>query len=343
MRASAMMNSPQRRSPGCVVGRARASVFGGLSVAVTMLLTGCQPAVSERLQGYLEGEYVYVACPLGGAVERLYVERGDQVKAGDPLFALDSSLERAARDEAERRSIQGLAALEDATKGKRPSEMDALAASLKQAQAALELAEKELARQQTLWQAGASAQQEMDAAHSTRDQCRERVRSLEAELETARLGARADQVAAAEANVRALEAALTQAEWSLNQKRQCAPESGLVFDTLFREGEWVAAGRPVVVLLPPANIKLRVFVPEAQLARLQLGDVVQVFMDGVRDSVPATVNFISPRAEYSPPMVYSRANREKFVYLIEAVFEGGIAARLHPGQPVEVVLPVRRP
>ncbi len=99
----------------------------------------------------------------------------------------------------------------------------------------------------------------------------------------------------------------------------------------------------MVVLLPPANIKLRVFVPEAQLAPLQLGEVVQVFMDGVGESVPATVNFISPRAEYSPPMIYSRANREKFVYLIEAAFEGGIAARLHPGQPVEVVLPVRHP
>lgn len=338
-----MTNSLRRRSTGSVVGHAPALAFAGLSAVVVMLLTGCQPTVSDLLQGYLEGEYVYVACPLGGAVEGLHVARGEQVKAGDPLFTLESSLERAGRDEAERRSIQALAALEDAKKGKRPSEIDALTASLKQVQAALELAEKELARQQTLWQAGASAQQEMDAACSARDQCRERVRSLEAEIETARLGARADQVAAAEANVRALEAALTQAEWSLNQKRQSAPKSGLVFDTLFREGEWVAAGRPVVVLLPPANIKLRVFVPEAQLARLQLGDVVQVFMDGVRESVPAKVNFISPRAEYSPPMIYSRANREKFVYLIEAVFEGGMAARLHPGQPVEVVLPVRHP
>ncbi len=338
-----MTNSLRRRSTGSVVGHAPALAFAGLSAVVVMLQSGCRPAVSDRLQGYLEGEYVYVACPLGGAVEGLHVARGEQVKAGDPLFTLESSLERAGRDEAERRSIQALAALEDAKKGKRPSEIDALTASLKQAQAALELAERELARQQTLWQAGASAQQEMDAACSARDQCRERVRSLEAEIETARLGARADQVAAAEANVRALEAALTQAEWSLNQKRQSAPKSGLVFDTLFREGEWVAAGRPVVALLPPANIKLRVFVPEAQLARLQLGDVVQVFMDGVRESVPAKVNFISPRAEYSPPMIYSRANREKFVYLIEAVFEGGMAARLHPGQPVEVVLPVRHP
>lgn len=337
------MNSLRRGSRGSVFGRARSSVFAGLSAVVVMLLTGCQPTVSDRLQGYLEGEYVYVACPLSGAVEGLHVARGGQVEADDPLFTLESSLERAARDEAERRLTQARATLEDAKKGKRPSEIGALDASLKEAQAALELAEKELAREQSLWQAGASAQQEMDAACSARDQCRERVRSLEAELETARLGARADQVAAAEANVRALEAALTQAEWSLNQKRQSAPESGLVFDTLFREGEWVGAGRPVVVLLPPANIKLRVFVPEAQLARVQLGEVVQVFMDGVRESVPATVNFISPRAEYSPPMIYSRANREKFVYLIEAAFEGGIAVGLHPGQPVEVVLPVRHP
>ena len=282
-------------------------------------------------------------CPLGGAGERLHVARGEQVKAGDPLFTLDSSVERAARDEVERRLIQARATLEDARKGKRPSEIGALDASLKQAQAALELAEKELARQQTLWQAGATAQQELDAVHSTRDQCRERVRSLEADLETAGLGARADQVAAAEANVRAMEAALTQAEWGLDQKRQSAPEAGLVFDTLFREGEWVAAGRPVVVLLPPANIKLRVFVREAQLAPLQIGDVVQVHRDGVSESIAAKVSYISPRAEYSPPMIYSRANRQKFVYLVEAAFEEGVAAGLHPGQPVEVVFPARQP
>ena len=157
----------RRRSRRSVAKAVRTSVLMALGAAVVMLQTGCKPGVSDRLQGYLEGEYVYIACPLGGAVERLHVERGDLARAGDPLFTLDSSVERAARDEAERRLIQARATLEDARKGKRPSEIGALDASLKQAQAALELAEKELARQQTLWQAGAT--------EIGRASCRERV------------------------------------------------------------------------------------------------------------------------------------------------------------------------
>lgn len=308
------------------------------------LFTGCGPPSPNRLQGYLEGEFVYVAAPHAGALEKLAVARGTQVKAGEPLFALDSAPEQAARDEAERRLSQAQASLEDAKKGKRPSEMDSLAASLKQAQVALALSEKELLREESLLSGVAgTTEQAVDRARSARDQNRQRVAQLEAELATARLGARTDQVAAAEANARALEAALAKAEWNLAQKSQRAPQSALVFDTLYREGEWVAAGRPVVVLLPPQNIKLRLFVSEPQLGSLQLGDTLEVFRDGVSGSVPAKVSFISPKAEYSPPMIYSRENRRKFVYLVEASFEPDAATSLHPGQPVEVQFAGRQP
>lgn len=308
------------------------------------LFSGCQPSSSNRLQGYLEGEFIYVAAPHAGALESLAVTRGAQVQAGDPLFTLERESETAARDEAARRLAQARANLEDLKKGRRPSEIDSLVATLKQAQASLELSEKELTREASLLASvGGTTEQAVDRARSTRDQHRQRVAQLEAELTTARLGARADQVAAAEANVGALAAALAKAEWNLAQKRQPAPQTGLVFDTLYRPGEWVAAGRPVVVLLPPQNIKLRVFVPESQLASIQLSDPVTVFMDGVSGSVTGRVSFISPKAEYSPPMVYSRDNRQKFVYLVEAEFEPEVAKPLHPGQPVEVQFATRQP
>lgn len=232
--------------------------LGGV-LAVLGGLASCSRSDSHRVQGYVEGEFVYVASPLAGALESLYVQRGAQVKAGDALFVLESASEKAAQDEAQRRLVQARANLEDAKKGKRPSEIDASEAQLKQARAALALSEKEFARQQKLVHAGLLAVQDLDRARSTRDQDRERVAQLEADLQTARLGSRSDQIAAAQANVRALEATLAKAEWDLSQKRQTAPQAGLVFDTLYREGEWVAAGRPVVVLLPPQNIKVRAF------------------------------------------------------------------------------------
>src|SRR5207249_3521475 len=110
-------------------------------------LPGCSSPEPKRVQGYVEGEYVYVASPLAGTLETLSVRRGDQVSAGAPLFALDAVPEKAARDEAERKLAMNRANWEDAKKGKRPSEIESLEAQLKQAKAALDLSEKLLERQ----------------------------------------------------------------------------------------------------------------------------------------------------------------------------------------------------
>lgn len=314
------------------------SLFFVVAIAFAGLLVwaGCNSRGPNRVQGYVEGEFVYVASPLPGQLEKLSVRRGMQVKAGDPLFALDSTPEKAGLEESERRLAQGRANLEDAKKGRRPTEIEAVEAQLLQARAAQVFSDKEYDRQQKLVQSGARAMQDLDRARSLRDQDRERVAKLEADLETARLGARIDQITAAEANVKALEAALVKSTWDFSQKRQNAPQAGLVFDTLYREGEWIAAGRPVVVLLPPQNIKVRAFVPEQQIGKIQYGDKVQVTVDGVPEPFVGKVSFISPRAEYTPPVIYSRESREKLVFMVEAIFDPEIARNLHPGQPVDV-------
>jgi HlyD family secretion protein len=299
-------------------------------------VAGCSPPESDRVQGYVEGEYVYIAAPYAGALERLAVERGAQVKAGDPLFTLDNTPEEANRDEARRRVAQARANLEDSRKGKRPSEIEAIEAQLKQAKAALVRSESDFVRVENLLRMGAGSTDDLDRARATRDQDRQRVIQLEAELKTARLGLRDDQIAAAEANVRATEAVLAKAEWDLSQKRQAAPHAGLVFDTLYREGEWVPAGRPVVALLPPRNIKVRAFVPEPRIGAIRLNQAAEVFVDGVPEPFAGRVSFISPRAEFTPPVIYSRESRSKLVFMVEVVFDPADAAKLHPGQPVDV-------
>lgn len=306
------------------------------ALALLAGLAGCSRPHPDRVQGYVEGEYVYVAAPIGGALETLYVRRGTEVKGGDALFVLDSAPERASRNEAERKLAQGRANWEDVKKGKRPTEISSLEAQLSQAKAALALSDQSWAREFQLYSTNATSSQDFERARSARDQDRQRVAQLEADLETARLGARSDQIVAAEANVRALQAALAKAEWDLAQKRQSAPRAGLVFDTLFREGEWVAAGRPVVAVLPPENIKVRAFVPEARLGTIKVGQQVEVTVDGVAEPFQGSVSFISPKAEYTPPVIYSRESRAKLVFLIEAVFEPRVGAKLHPGQPVDV-------
>jgi len=309
----------------------------GLSaLAACCLLAGCGRSQRDAVQGYVEGEYVYVASPLAGALERLPVQRGGQVKAGDPLFTLECGSESAARDQAAKRLDEARANAGDARKGKRPPEIAAIGAQLNQARAALVLSEKELARQTRLFHSGVSSAQELDKARSAHDQDQQHVSQLEADLRTAGLGSRSDQIDAADANARALEATLAKADWDLSQKHQEAPRAGLVFDTLYREGEWVPAGRPVVALLPPENIKVRAFVPEGRIGSIRAGERVRVAVDGVGEPYIGKVGFISPQAEYTPPVIYSRESRGKLVFMVEAIFDPTTAAKLHPGQPVDV-------
>jgi HlyD family secretion protein len=309
--------------------------LGGALLALGAM-AGCGPSESDRVQGYVEGEFVYVSSPLAGAVKSLDVKRGAEVKVGDPLFALDGMPEKAARDEAERKAAQARADWEDLKKGKRPSEIESVQAQLGQARAALAVSEKELARQRKLTGSRAAAEQDLEQAQSTRDQNWERAAQLQADLTTAQLPARLDQVAAAEANVYAMEAALAQAEWNLAQKRQAAPQAGVIIDLLYWPGEWVAANRPVVVLLPPENIKVRAFVSQTRLGGIRVGQRVRATADGTPAPYVGNVTFISPQAEYTPPVIYSRESRAKLVFMIESRFDPATAANMHPGQPVDV-------
>ncbi|MCB1275417.1 MAG: HlyD family efflux transporter periplasmic adaptor subunit [Prosthecobacter sp.] len=301
--------------------------------------TGCKRAPSHLLQGYAEGEFVYVSSPLPGKLTKLSVQRGQKVDKGDALFALESVAETAARDEATHRLAQAKATLEDARKGRRPTEMESLNAQLKQAQEAMSFSLSEQVRQEALRKTGAVAVESIDKARSLFTQDKERVAQLEADIKTAELGLRSDAVSALEFEVKARTEALAKAEWDLSQKQQKSPAAGSVYDTLYREGEFVAAGRPVVSLLPPANMKVRAFVSETKLVTLHPGDAAKVHVDGLAEPITGKVSFISPHAEYTPPVIYSQENRSKLVFMIELRFEDADAVKLHPGQPVDVEFP----
>lgn len=330
--------SPPRAGDACRRSLARRIARGAaaLALVVAVAAAGCDRTASGRYQGYVEGEFVYVASPLAGELETLKVQRGAHVKPGDLLFALEHGSETATRDFAERQLAQARATLEDVKKGKRPSEIESLEAQLGQAKAALVLSEQELARQEKLMQSNATAATDRDHAKSARDQDADHVAELEADLKTAKLGSREDQIAAADAEVKSREAALAKAEWDLAQKQQTATQAGLVYDTLYREGEWVAAGHPVVALLPPPNLKVRAFVPQAVVATIHPGDRAVVHVDGGAGPFTGRVSFISPQVEYTPPVIFSQESRDKLVFMVELRFDDATATKLNPGQPVDV-------
>ncbi|MBP6506788.1 MAG: HlyD family efflux transporter periplasmic adaptor subunit [Opitutaceae bacterium] len=306
-----------------------------LPALATLVLVGCTRPAPTGWQGYLEGEFVYVAAPLAGRVETLAVAKGDRVAAGAPLFTLEHHAELATQREAADRLRATVARLSDLQKGSRPSELAALVARLDQAKAGAELARLERARQEALFKSQVIAASDFDRARLTEEQSQRLVEELNAQLTTAQLGARSDTIAAAEADVSAARAATERADWSVAQKMQAAPAAALVYDTLYRAGEFAAAGTPVVALLPPENLKVRFFVTEAEFATLKAGDPVHVTLTG-QPPLTARVSYLSPKPEYTPPVLYNRENRAKLVFMIEAVFDPGAARDLHPGQPVEV-------
>lgn len=307
-------------------------------VALTALLLGaCARREPSAYQGYLEGEFVYVAAPLAGQLERLAVARGARIEAGAPLFALEQSAEVSTLRETAERLRSAQARLADLRKGLRPSELAALEARIAQARAAAELSALELQRATRLHETTVLSDDDFDRVRLNHEANTRQVAEAAAQLDTARLGGRADLIAAAEAEAGAAQAALDRAGWSVAQKNRAAPAAALVYDTLFREGEFVAAGQPVVSLLPPANLKVRFFVPEAGFAALKAGQAVKVAITG-RPPLEARISYLSPKPEYTPPVLYNRENRAKLVFMVEAVFDATVAADLHPGQPVDVTV-----
>lgn len=319
-----------------------AAMAGPVMVLMVTVLAGCGRGGEEIYQGYVEAEYVHVASPVAGALAELRIQRGQQVQAGAPLFSLEQDYERAALSVATHSLRQAADKLANLQKGQRPTELIAIRAKLGQADTALKLAQAEFTRRQKLYEARTISTEEMDKARTEYELKVHQVREAAANLSTAGLGARTDEISAAQAEMEAAKARLEQAAWTLNQKSQAAPAAALVFDTLYSQGEWVPAGKPIAVLLPPGNIKVRFFVPEETVGRLNIGQEAQVSFDGGKESgkgsVPARLSYISQQAEYTPPVLFSSQNRAKLVFLVEATPAPGAATALHPGQPVDIRL-----
>lgn len=311
--------------------------LAALAVALCVL-AGCGQAPDGVLPGYVEGEFVYVASKLGGRLDALPAVKGSRIAAGEPLFILEHDYEQKALDMAEADLAQAENTLRDKEKGLRAEEIDQLVASLNRARVIKSLAEIEHSRRENLYASGSVSKEELDKARTEHESSQAWVRELEAKLATGKLPQRIDQIMAARAAVDAARAGVAQARWNLEQKIQAAPVSGLVFDILHYVGEWVAASSPVAVLLPPENVKVRFFVPEALVASISPGQRLLVARDGIPEPAGAVVDYVSTQAEYAPPVIFSQGFREKLVFLVEARFAPEVARTMHPGQPVDVRL-----
>jgi HlyD family secretion protein len=310
----------------------------GSALIAALAATGCSHPPANMYQGYIEGKFVYVASPQSGRLDRLAVARGETVAVKQPLFAFDREPEASVVRNAQRLLESSQSRLADLETGKRPPEIDVTRAQLMQALAQKKQADQLLASDKKQYAAGGIAQTDLITAQEAADASAARVRELQADLAVDALPAREQQIKAQQNQVAADRASLSEAQWRLGQKDIASPRQGLVFDTLYREGEWVQAGNPVVQLLPPENMEVRFFVPETVVGKLKVGQSVAVECDGCASTVTAAITFISPQCEYTPPVIYSNENRAKLVFMVIAKPPEQKAMLLHPGQPVEVTV-----
>ncbi|MCC3246560.1 HlyD family efflux transporter periplasmic adaptor subunit [Methylocystis sp. WRRC1] len=293
---------------------------------------------SPRFLGYVEGETLYIGPNEEERLARLAVAAGAQVKAGDLLFVMTTTLLERARAEAGARIAQFEAQVENLQAAmNRPQQIAVLQAALERAEASLKLSQEDYQRQRKLFAEGHVAKAALDRAVMARSRDEASVKEARRQVEVAQMASRSQEIEAAEAAIKQARAQQQALDIRIRRQSVTAPADGVIQDVFFRPGEVVKAGQPVVALLPPENRKVRFYVGEPQLARVKLGERVKIECDGCPDDLYGRISFISGRQEYTPPVIFSDQERAKLVFKAEARLEGR-ARELPLGLPASVTI-----
>ncbi len=325
-----MAEDPPERRKGPPIARILIClvVMAALAILIGWRFWRLPSAEPRRFTGYVTADNLYLSSPVAGTVAALGVARGQRVAAGQPLFRIDPTSLDARADQARAQIDQS-----EAQVATQRADLAKARASLAQVEVETGRAEDDLARYLAAdrEKAGSVAGQQIELARAA-------VRSLERQRDAARteVAAAAARIEAGRAGVKGSQAALADAAQQVSQLAPAAPVAARVDDVMFQKGEWAAANAAVVSLVPDDQVKLRFYVPEAVVASFQPGARVQVGCDGCAAGMTGIVDYVASRPEYTPPVIYSLATREKMVFLIEAVPSSPRA--LNPGQPIDVAL-----
>ena len=304
---------------------------------LSALFTACSPP-PPFATGDVEGEYVLIAPVTTTQIESLTVSRGDHVDAGQLLAQMERRDAEIALAQTQAALSKAQSQLANLHEGKRPEEIGVIEATLASAEAQADEAKRNADRLVSLVAKGVATQSQQDDAATALATAQAKTAEVKANLAVARLPARPQEIAAAEATLRGAGADLDRSLWTLQKRQLIAPSAGLIADVIRNPGEIAGPSAPVLSMLPDGAVKLRLYVPEAVVARIQPGSVLKVHCDACPDGLTATVSYVADGPEFTPPVIYSLENRQKLVFLIEARPDPAAAAFLKPGQIVDVDL-----
>jgi HlyD family secretion protein len=282
---------------------------------------------SERmLSGYIEAENLYLASPVAGTVGSVTAVEGGRAQPGAPLFTIDPATLSAQGEQAAAGTAAARTQIASALANVQQAEADVSAAS-----ATAERARRDLARLLSVKSDDSAA-----VAGKDIDQARAALREANARVAAAKqtADARRAQVSAARAQAEEARGGEREVAIRVGQLSPASPVPARVEDVFFQPGEWVAANQAVVSLVPDNKVKVRFFVPEREVARYRPGKSVRFSCDSCGGSLAATIRYVSPRPEFTPPIIYSRDSRDRLVFMVEAY--PARPANLQPGLPVDV-------
>lgn len=306
-------------------------------VALSLGLVACADQ-KDQLQGYVEGRYTYAAAYTSGYLNQLQVHRGENVRQGQPLFVLEQNPESDDLAQATASAAAEQETLRDMQLGERPSQIEAIKQKIEAAVAEEIYSSKMYRRNSNLYASRAISEAILDQSKAAYLHDAAVVKELQEDLITAKLGAREHQQLAQAQKLKAAQAQEQKAKWLLSTKNYTAPKAGQIDETFYRQGEFVAAGQPVLSLLVPSEVKLIFYVAEPRLSWLQVGETVHFRCDGCQP-MTAKIDYIASQAEYTPPVLYTQDARKSLVYRVEAAIPSEVALHYHPGQPVDITLP----
>ena len=293
-------------------------------VAAWLLLGGSK---RERLlSGYIEGENLFLSSPVAGTIGTISAVEGTRVAAGAQLFTIDPATLSAQGEQAEANVTAARTQIASAEANARQAQAEVAAAAAEAEKDRSDLARLEAVRRDD---AAAVAGKDLDAARAALREANARVAAARRTADSRR-----SQVAAARAQAVEAQGGRHEVQIRVNQLSPIAPSAGRVEEVFFQPGEWVSANQPVVSLLPDAKVKVRFYVPEQEVARYRPGRTVRFSCDGCLSGLTATIRYVSPRPEFTPPIIYSRDSRDRMVFMVEAYPKR--PADLQPGLPVDV-------
>jgi len=307
------------------------------SIPLAGLLFSACAGPAPLAVGYVEGDFVLLAPIEVAQVRSISVKRGDRVEAGADMAEMETDDAKIAVAQAEAALGQAQAQLANLLIGKRPEEIDVLDAMVRSAKAQAAERRRVLARATDLLDRGINTQAEFDEAQTAVEVAEAQINQAEANLAVGKLPARAEEIRAAENQVKQASTALDQAKWRLTKRSLTAPSAGRVDDIIRNPGDVAGPSAPVISMLPDGAVKLSVFVPQPSFSKLEVGKILKVRCDGCPDGLEARISYISPDPEFTPPVIYSLETRQKLVFLVEAR-PVDAKSMLQPGQIVDVML-----